>query len=341
MTPQEKWLIALADPELKSKPWPGPTDVYGVNVICGLANLHSVLPVVLQNAEHLLQTEPVRLLSHAQDAPQASQVLLPYKHRLAERAAMAMFLSVESRRLIAEFAAANIDAIVLKGIDFATRLYARPGLRTFGDIDLLIRPADWENVVRTIEHLGYQSHETPLTHADGYSERSWQNPAMPGATVEMHDNLVNSPGLRRGVSVCLDDLPLEHKPDGKWLATPAGLLIIATVHAGVGHSFEKLQHLSDILLIARGKAGAIDEKVLVECAAKTGATRSLAVALDLTARTFNDPVCADLLKRLDLRWPWRARLWMTPSVVVRSQGPKRRGTTLRRQLMRQMLKTRR
>ena len=75
---------------------------------------------------------------------------------------------------------------------------------------------------------------------------------------------------------------------------------------------------------------------------KTGASLSLATGLDLTARSLDEPVCAQLLARLELRWPRRIiRLLMTPAVVVRSQGAGRRGVIWRRRTLRQMLKSRR
>jgi len=342
MKPEEEWLLALADSERTKFDLAGRLDARGVQLLCGSANLHSVLPAVLQSVERLLREDPQVLLLEPKTAPEVSRALAPLKNRLAERAAMSLFLSAESKRLVSELAAAKVDAIILKGIDFATRIYARPGLRTFGDIDLLIRPADWETVSTLMTRLGYEAHDTILKYADGYAERSWQNPAMPGATVEVHDNLVNSPSIRRGVSVRLEDLPLERAPDRQLRATSTGLLLIAAVHAAASHSFEKVQHLCDIAQAARGRAGAIDEKLLRECAAKTGAGFSLATALDLTARAFKDRSCEELLARLELRWPRRCvRLLVTPAMVVRSQGNRRRWTTWRRRMLRQMLKTRR
>ena len=201
---------------------------------------------------------------------------------------------------------------------------------------------DWKTVNATMARLGYEPRETPMKHAAGYSERSWEHPAMPGAMVEVHDNLVNSPTIRRGVSVRWEDLPLERGLDGRFRATPAGLLIIAAVHGAASHGFEKVQHLCDIAQVVRGRAGPVDEKLLRECVAKTGAGLSLATALDLTARSLNEPACAQLLARLELRWPRRIiRLLITPMTVVRSQGTGRRRVTWRRRTLRQMLKSRR
>jgi hypothetical protein len=50
----------------------------------------------------------------------------------------------------------------------------------------------------------------------------------------------------------------------------------------------------------------------------------------------------DLLARLNYRWPKRlTRLLITPGLIARSQGKRRRGVSWRRQTLRQMLKTRR
>jgi hypothetical protein len=343
MKPEEQWLLVLADPEGPRSPLPVRLlDVSGVASLCLLANGHAVLPAVLQRIESLLRDEPAKLLADIKMVSEALQAIGPAKHRLAQRSAMAMFLGAETRRLAGELAAAGVETLVLKGADFAARLYARSALRTFGDIDLLIRRSDWKAVETTLTRLGYVERETRLKYAGGYSERSWEHPAMPGAMVEAHDNLVNSPTVRRGVSVRLEDLPLERGPDGRIRATPAGLLIIAAVHGAASHGFEKVQHLCDIAQVVRGRAGPVDGKSLAECAAKTGAGLSLATALDLTARSLNEPACAQLLERLQLRWPRGiVRRLMTPAVVVRSQGAHRRAVTWRQRLLRQMLKSRR
>ena len=343
MTAIEHWLLALADPEGPRIPLPGRRlDSPGVVSLCLLANMHGILPGVLRQVDRLLRDEPSSLLADATVAPKTLQAIEPARQRLQQRSAMAMFLGAEAQRLAGELASAGAEAIVLKGADFAARLYPQRGLRTFGDVDLLVRASDWERVDATMSRLGYVQRETPMKHADGYSERSWENPAMPGAMVEVHDNLVNSPTIRRGVSVRLEDLPLERGSDGRPRATPAGLLIIAAVHGAASHSFEKVQHLCDVAQAVRGRAGPVDEKSLRECVAKTGAGLSLATALDLTARSLNEPACAQLLARLELHWPrWVVRLLMTPMVVVRSQGKRRHGVTWRRQTLRQMLKSRR
>jgi hypothetical protein len=306
-----------------------------------LAELHGVLPACLRNFDSLLQACPSRILANSSPGG-ARAKLEAARRRLVQRSAISLFLAAECRRLVSQLRAAGARALVLKGADFAERLYSPSSLRSFGDMDLLASALDWECVGDTMARAGYQPVETRLKHATGYSERTWEHPAMPGARVEIHDDLVNSPTVRRGVSVRLEDLPLEAAADGGVRATPAGLLIIAAVHGAASHSFDKVQHLCDLAQIVRGRAGVIDESSLRECVAKTRSAFCVAVGLDLTSRALHEPAAAAWLDRLKLRWPRRiVRLLVTPALVARSQGTRRRAASWRRQMLRQMLKSRR
>lgn len=342
MTAPERWLLALADPENRRADLPCQRlNAEEVASLCVLAELHGVLPATLNHVDHLLRDEPESFLLKPGLNSEVFATIDPMRKRLAERLAMALFLGAESRRISSELRASGAEAIVLKGADFAARLYTPSSLRSFIDVDLLVRAGDWDRVNVTMARRGYLPRETPLKHAGGYSERTWEHPAMPGAMVEVHDNLVNSPTIRRGVSVRFEDLPLERGTDGQLRATPTGLLIMAAVHGAASHSFDKVQHLCDLAQIVRGRAGPIDEISLRECLAKTGAGFSVAIGLDLTARALNETASADLLARLKPRWPRRtARLLITPALVARSQGQRRRGVSWRRQMLRQMLKRR-
>jgi Uncharacterised nucleotidyltransferase len=342
MTTPECWLLALADPENLRADLPRQRlDAEEVVSLCVLAELHGVLPATLNHVDHLLRDKPQDFLMKPGLNSEVFATIDLMRKRVAERLAMALFLGAESRKLSAGLVAAGAEGIVLKGADFAARLYTPPSLRPFIDVDLLVRASDWDRVNAVMSRMGYVPRETPLKHAGGYSERTWEHPAMPGAMVEVHDNLVNSPTIRRGVSVHFEDLPLERGTDGHLRATPAGLLIMAAVHGAASHSFDKLQHLCDIAQIVRGRAGPIDETSVRACLAKTGAGFSLALGLDLTARALNETAAADLLARLKPRWPrLTARLLITPALVARSQGRRRRGVSWRRQMLRQMLKSR-
>ncbi len=343
MMAYEKWLLTLADPENSGRKRPRQKlSLQEISSLCLHAELHGVLPIVLKKVDRYLREEPEALLWQPDSSPDVLAAMRPLQKRLAEKAAIVLFLEAEFRRIMAEIHSQGLVAIPLKGSDFAKRLYAPPALRSFGDIDLLVRARDWDRVRALMERLGYVTNSGPMKHAGGYSEEVWEHPAMVGAQVEIHHDLVNSPTVRRGVSVKFEDLPLEPGQDGRLRATPAGLLVIAAVHGATGHGFDRLQHVCDIAQIVRGRAGPIDEASLRECLARTGAGFSVALGLDLAGRIFEERAATDLLGRLPLRWPRRlTQLLITPALVVRSQGPRRRGTSWRRQTLRQMLKTRR
>ena len=132
MTAVECWLLALADPEKPAGVLP--SDRLGapdVPLLCVLAEQHGVLPAALRRVEELLRTKPERLLADARLGAEALAAIDPMRRRLAQRSAMAMFLGAEAHKLTGELASAGAEAIVLKGADFAARLYSQRGRRGF------------------------------------------------------------------------------------------------------------------------------------------------------------------------------------------------------------------
>jgi len=343
MPPEESWLLALADPDGTPNSLPGiRLELSQVARLCELAHAHGVLPAVLEQLDHLVKEQPGRLLASGDFANDLDSILKVARECHNKRAAMCLFFVAETRRLMRELSAGGVQVIALKGADFAARLYSRPALRLFGDIDLLIRREDRRHSDSAMKQLGYQALPGRMKYASGYAEVQYQHPDMPGATVEIHDNLVNSPTIRRGVSVCLNDLPLESGARGYLQASPAGLLVIAVVHGAASHGFDKLQHLCDIAQAARERAGAIEESALRECLERTGAGFCLAVGLDLASRAFDDQAGTRWLERLNPPGPrWLAQWLVTPQTVVEARGPRRWSRSYRRQILRHLLKIRR
>ena len=100
----------------------------------------------------------------------------------------------------------GIPAMVIKGPDFADRLYSHAGLRPFRDIDLLT-PRDARPAVESaMARIGYRrAPQPPLKHAQEYGEETWHLADRGGSGgVEVHWNLVNSPAIRAGISVECD-----------------------------------------------------------------------------------------------------------------------------------------
>jgi hypothetical protein len=157
--------------------------------------------------------------------------------------------------------------------------------------------------------------------------------------IEVHGDLVHSPKLRAGLSVRLADVLEAGDGDA---AAPTALLIVAAAHGAIGHQFDRLQHLVDILQAARGVAGAIDVARLRRVAQRSGVLFAVATGIALAGRMFNEPLCVELAERLDAGHTrnWR-RLLVTPRVVATAQSRGRAAGSWRRKLYRQCLRLRR
>lgn len=276
-----------------------------------MAARHSVLPIVVRN---LGQPSPPDLV-------RASGFAVLLRLRLAEIARVLQ--------------ARGIPLVVLKGAEFADRLYPDPALRGFTDIDLMVPRAGLTAVGEALRSLGYE-HCIPkgLSHTETYGEQLWQ-PVGPGKFgVEIHWNLVNSPPVQRGVSVVFEDL--QRAASGRLSA--ASLLLIAAVHGAASHQFDRLGLLVDVRQAAMAGADQVDEAYLVETVNRTGARLALVTALTLAHRLWGDAECARLRDLFPRRLvDGMAQQLITPELLLH---PPTRTTDLRRRLFRELLKRR-
>jgi hypothetical protein len=75
---------------------------------------------------------------------------------LVERGRLeARFTRAAQLQCVRELVAAGIDAVCFKGFAHAYLLYPDPDLRTFGDLDILIHPADLDRVVALLSARGF------------------------------------------------------------------------------------------------------------------------------------------------------------------------------------------
>lgn len=73
-----------------------------------------------------------------------------------------MNLTAEMFRLFDSFVASGVEAVVIKGPVLSTRCYGDPGLRQYGDLDLIVRDRDISSVTELMIRLGYEP-SVPLT----------------------------------------------------------------------------------------------------------------------------------------------------------------------------------
>jgi Uncharacterised nucleotidyltransferase len=73
-----------------------------------------------------------------------------------------MNLTAEMFRLFDGFAASGVEALVIKGPVLSARCYGDPGLRQYGDLDLIVRDQDIQSSTELMISLGYEP-SVPLT----------------------------------------------------------------------------------------------------------------------------------------------------------------------------------
>ncbi len=321
------WLLQMSDPagaNFASLPRPIRSG-HSLDDLLGRADAHGVLPAVLRNLRDLARSRGAESILQARPSGTPSNESLELFEKclqsagdlLRKRTAVCMLLRRQADQLTAALGEC-VPVVVLKGPTFADRLYPHPALRTFTDVDLLVKPCDVEAADEIIRQLGYSHKDSQMKYAEGYGERGYLAVGPAGGAVELHWNLVNSPSLRRGISVEYDDLHIASQAQA---LSPASLLLIAAVHAAASHSFDRLQLLWDVCLAARGAAGKIDEDWLADAAKRTGASLAVAAALDLAARVLSEPQCNALANRLGLVRnfkPWR--LLLTRGVILRGHA---------------------
>lgn len=114
-------------------------------VVLDLAEKHGVQPLLTQAVSKLTERVP-------------GEVLQTLRQNYQTNLHKSLFLSRELIRILENLSAAGIEVMPYKGLALAESLYGDIALRQSGDIDLLIRAADWERVRVAVGELGYTSH---------------------------------------------------------------------------------------------------------------------------------------------------------------------------------------
>jgi hypothetical protein len=319
-----RWLPFLADPLCAARRPAGAVPFTQADGIVEAAIHHGVLPAVLRRlrSDRELRSGP------AGPAPYAADALL-------RMTGHALLLAHHGGRVAAAFARAGIPAVIVKGPTFAKRLYPDPSLRPFGDIDILVPDAGLPETRRMMPELGFRTADEGKRRGLDYHEEQWTLDGRPEILIEIQDDLVHAPSLRK---MSLDFQTLSDAGGGDAQAATA-LLLTAAVHGGIGHQFDRLRFLVDICQAARGAAGPIDSARLVDATKRSGTLMAVAAGLDLAARLFDEPAAlrlADTLARSPLRRFVGALL--PPHLVLRAQGPERARDSWRRKAAREIFK---
>jgi hypothetical protein len=326
----ENWLLAACDPQA-SGPGLG-EDLAPGELACALAAAqeHFVLGAVLQSMGRW----------RAGDDAERAALARPFVDHHLRETGRTLALRQLAELTVQALKNAGIPSCVLKGADFAKRLYPSPALRPYRDVDLLVPRAAYHGADRAIRSLGFEALAPERKYAfDDYGQISYLAPSAERWSLELHWNVINSPSQRRQCSITWDDLDFETAPSSSSPAhrlTPTSMLLLAAVHACIGHRFDSLQQLCDIRQICRGAAGPVDVRRLAESCRRLRCQTPVAWSLGMLERAFRCPAGRELADSLPgnsgaaLRWGLLGR-----QTLLRPQSA---ASKLRRSLARLHLK---
>jgi hypothetical protein len=194
--------------------------------------------------------------------------------------------------LVDAFERARIGVLPFKGPTLALQAYRDPGLRTFADLDLLVRPADLDRARTLLLDDGFRPTypSTPARRALLVRRGSHETFERGSATVELHWRIASPVSdfrldyerlwARLG-SISIAGRELQALP-------PDDLLLVLTLH-GTKHAWERLAWICDIAELLRARPDLDWDSALSE-ASRMRCSRALRLAVALPATLLGAPL---------------------------------------------------
>ena len=239
------------------------------------------------------------------DVPGAAELRAAYHTGVARHLRMLSEVGFVDRVLTS----AGLDYLLLKGPVLAEAVYRRPDLRSYLDLDVLVRPVDFPAALDRLQDAGCAVYERnwQLAADELIGELRLFTPA--GTVLDLHWDLCAGRAVRDAFA--LDQAAIRRRARR---VTVGGLLVPAmdpadlVVHLALHASFsggDRLVWLKDLeQALTCPDAPGWDE--LADRAASWPATLPLALMLARTHAVLGLPVPADLLRRLSPDRLWRA-----------------------------------
>ena len=193
-------------------------------------------------------------------------------------------LTVELFRILGRFTSQGIAALVVKGPVLAMRAYGDPAMRSYGDLDLLVRQQDIRRATELLSAVGFAP-AIPLSAIDSGKIPGQYFFSMPDSQliVELHNDrtlryfprrLPLEDFFARQVRVRLDaqEAPALSVEDE---------LVLICVH-GAKHFWERLMWIADVAALVSRQTG-IDWEGVAASAKAVGAERMLRTGLRLAS----------------------------------------------------------
>jgi hypothetical protein len=237
-------------------------------------------PVFLRRAEdHVVVPLVAERLENCDPALIPPEIRARLRESRRAYAACSLQMTAELVRLLVRFAGAGLEALLTKGPALSVRCYGDPGMRQYGDLDLIVREKDIRRATQAMLDLGYEP-RVPLTAIDAKKipgEYAFRKPGT-HLLVEFHTErtfryhprpLQIEKLFERRASVAIDgrDVPVLSLEDE---------LVLICVH-GAKHFWEHLMWIADVAALISRQAPDWDRATAV--AREVGAERILRLGL--------------------------------------------------------------
>ncbi len=178
-----------------------------------------------------------------------------------------MYLYVELNRILEAFYEKAVEVILLKGAALAKTVYADIGLRTMGDIDLLVKQQDLlyiKKIMYDLKYVPYQNSKTEEWHIENHfhlPKYIYQDKLI---IVEIHWNILRNSLRRNSFPINIDEWWERTKVSKignchALIPSPEDMLLHLCLHL-MNHGYNKitLRGLFDILETVRYYKNEID-----------------------------------------------------------------------------------
>ena len=225
------------------------------------------------------------------------------------------------------FADQGVEVCVLKGMHTGHRYFPEPGTRTASDVDILVRPGEWDTARAVLRQLGFIESNLGPGGIQGMSDSVTANAptAVPSVrivdrthpdqpwSVDLHRSLSCTPFA--GLTATLGTLDLAtaevwHEFSRPVRVLPQPLLLAYLALHASGHFYTMKQAwLVELVLVARRDFAGRAERwqALDELVSRAGVGRFVFPALELAERLVPGTIDAGLRERLATRAPRRLR----------------------------------
>ena len=255
------------------------------SALLALAEQQGVLVLLIDRLKDLQQAAPHEI----------RETLREWQRR---QTVSTLSLTAEMFRLLEHFAGLRIGTLVTKGPALSVRCYGDPGMRQYGDLDLIVRDADMQRATEAMIALGYAP-KVPLSAIQASKfpgEYAFHKPAT-DLLVEFHTERTFRYHPRR--------LPIENlfarrssvTIDAR--AVPAlsieDELVLICIH-GAKHFWERLMWIADVAALISQNPLDWDRSMLA--AREVGAERilrlGLRLAMDVSEATVPKQIAAQV-----------------------------------------------